>query len=91
MPKIRPGDRLLDRWQVQSAHAGAMGVVYVLKDRDGSMVAAKTVRDELAGEARVRRRFAEEVSTWVALGKHPNLVDARGTIEVDGRPFLLLE
>ena len=91
MHKIRPGDRLLDHWEVVSVHPGGMGVVYVLRDRDGGLAAAKTVRDDLAEEVRVVRRFAQEVRTWVALGKHPNLVEARGTFEVEGRPFLLLE
>jgi tetratricopeptide (TPR) repeat protein len=91
MQKIRPGDRLLDRWEVVSAHPGGMGVVFVVRDRDGRLAAAKTVKPELAEEARVARRFAQEVRTWVALGKHPNLVEARGTFEWDGRPFLLLE
>jgi len=91
MTRIRPGDRLLEHWEVVSAHTGGMGVVYVLRDAEGNRAAAKTVRDELAGEPRVARRFADEVSTWVSLGEHPNLVAARGTYEVDGRPFLLLQ
>jgi tetratricopeptide (TPR) repeat protein len=91
MQKIRVGDRLLDRWEVLSVHPGGMGVVYILRDGEGNLAAAKTVRDDLAEEARFVRRFAQEVRTWVALGRHPNLVEARGTFEVEGRPFLLLE
>ncbi len=91
MTRIRPGDRLQDCWEVLSAHPGGMGVVYILRDGDGSLAAAKTVRDEFAGEARVLRRFTLESQAWIALGRHPNLVEARGTFEVGGRPFLLLE
>lgn len=91
MTKIRPGDRLQDRWEVLAARPGGMGVVYILRDRDGTMAAAKTVRDEFAGHVRVERRFSLESRAWTALGRHPNLVEAKGTFEVSGRPFLLLE
>ena len=91
MAMYKPGDRLTALWEVTAAHPGGMGVVYILKDREGNLAAAKTVRDELADEARFVRRFAVELKTWLALGRHPNLVEARGTFEHGGRPFLLLE
>ncbi len=91
MTKIRVGDRLAGKWEVLAAHSGGMGVVYILRDDRGRKAAAKTVRDELLGEGRVLRRFRVELSTWISLGRHPNIVEARDTFEVDGRPFLLLE
>ncbi|MHC4924751.1 MAG: serine/threonine protein kinase, partial [Planctomycetota bacterium] len=91
MGKIRVGDRLDDRWEVLEEHTGGMGIVYVLGEADGGRLAAKTVRDDLLDQTRVLKRFAVELETWIALGSHPNLVEAQGTFEVEGRPFLLLE
>lgn len=42
--------------------AGGMGVVYLGSDRKGQRVALKLIRDELAGDAEFRTRFAREVA-----------------------------
>jgi len=89
---ITVGDILDERYQVLAVHLGGMGVVYILEDLDtGEMHAAKTVKEELRGDARVGRRFEREVRTWVRLGEHENLVQALYVREVVGLPFLFLE
>jgi serine/threonine protein kinase len=40
---------------------GGMGVVYLGREPDGSLVAVKVVRDELAGQVEFRARFSREV------------------------------
>ncbi len=90
--RLSPGDLLDGRFEVLSVHAGGMGIVYIVRDREtGGRLAAKTIRDELREDARVRQRFEREVSTWIRLGRHPHLVAAHFTRLVDGAPFLFLE
>ena len=70
--------------------AGGMGVVYLAAAEDGSQVAVKVLRPELAGDAEFRARFSREVAT---------LTRVRGVctvrvIEADTnspRPFLVTE
>jgi serine/threonine protein kinase len=72
-----------------------MSLVYVVNDHKGargrSVVALKTLRDELL-RSRIRvSRFATECRLWVQLGEHPNVVQAHAVEIIDGRPFVILE
>jgi tetratricopeptide (TPR) repeat protein/predicted Zn-ribbon and HTH transcriptional regulator len=89
---IAEGDTLDGRYKVLGVHPGGMGVVYILEDRDtGEIHAAKTVKPELRDDLRVRRRFEGEVRTWIRLGRHENLVEAKFVRDLAGLPFLFLE
>ncbi len=86
------GETLDGRYEVLEVHPGGMGVVYILRDlRTGEKHAAKTVKDEYRDDPRVRRRFHREVRTWIRLGRHPHLVEARSVREFGGTPWLFLE
>jgi len=89
---ITAGDILDERYRVLAVHPGGMGVVYILKDQTtGEVHAAKTVKEELRDDVRVRRRFEREVRTWVRLGRHEHLVQAHFVRDIGGLPFLFLE
>jgi tetratricopeptide (TPR) repeat protein/tRNA A-37 threonylcarbamoyl transferase component Bud32 len=89
---LREGELLAGRYRILSVHPGGMGVVCIVEDLEsGERHAAKTVREEFRDEPRVRRRFEQEVRTWVSLGRHPNVVNAEFVRDLDGVPFLFLE
>ncbi|MHC4470734.1 MAG: serine/threonine-protein kinase, partial [Planctomycetota bacterium] len=89
---ISLGDRLDGRYEVLEVHSGGMGVVFVVHDLEsGEKYAAKTTKEDLRDDDRVRSRFEREVRTWIRLGHHENLVEALFVKDLDGAPFLFLE
>jgi tetratricopeptide (TPR) repeat protein len=98
VPLLEPGALIGGRYQVQSAHPGGFGVVYVcrflgpeLYARSGNLVALKTPLPRHLANPEVREMFMTEAAHCVALGPHPNLVLAYGVEEHNRLPFLVLE
>jgi len=86
------GSTIAGRYEVLRVHPGGMGVVSIVRDREsGEMYAAKSIREDLREDPRVRRRFQREVETWIRLGTHPNLVAALFVREDGDIPWLFLE
>ena len=89
------GDWIGDRFEIFAVHEGGMSLVYVVNDHlgqgDRSVVALKTLKDELLGHRVRRSRFATECRLWVQLGRHKNIVQAH-SVEIFGfRPYVMLE
>jgi serine/threonine protein kinase len=96
MPGVRRvGDWIGERYEVFDVHEGGMSIVYVVHDHLGksgrTVVALKTLRDELLGYRMRLSRFATECRLWVQLGKHPNIVQAYAVEIIEGKPFAVLE
>ena len=71
---LNSGDRFGDYTVVRLLGKGGMGAVYLLKNADGGLVAAKILDPASAGDHESRKRFLREAE--LALGvKHPNLVE----------------
>ncbi len=89
----RPGDAIGERYRVlRLLGEGGFGLVYLAARRSGDAVrAVKTVRDELVRDDRARALFRKEAEIWVALGRHPFLVQADEVFEDDGRLFIAME
>jgi serine/threonine-protein kinase len=66
---------------------GGMGVVYRALHDDGSVVAIKVLRSELASDDLYRQRFAREARAASEVD-HPHLVPIVETGQVEGRPYL---
>ncbi len=56
-----------------------------------TVVALKTLKDELLGHKIRRSRFATECRLWVQLGQHPNIVQAHAVEIIEGKPYVVLE
>ncbi len=91
----RVGDWIGDRFEIFDIHEGGMSLVYVVHDHLGksqrSVVALKTLKDELLSYKIRRSRFATECRLWVQLGQHPNIVQAHSVEIFDGKPYVVLE
>jgi len=91
----RVGDWIGDRFEIFDVHEGGMSFVYVVHDHLGksgrTVVALKTLKDELLGHRIRLSRFATECRLWVQLGKHPNIVQAYSVEIIEGKPFVVLE
>ncbi len=87
----QPGHLILNRFQISAVKRGSMGLIYFCKYFADMVVPCviKTLPKRLLLEH--REFFFQEMSTWVKLGKHPNIVWAFGAQEIEERPCLLLE
>ncbi len=89
------GDWIGDRFEIFDVHEGGMSLVYVVHDHLGNsgrtVVALKTLKDELLGHKIRRSRFATECRLWVQLGQHPNIVQAHAVEIIEGKPYVVLE
>lgn len=94
MGLLEPGDRL-GPWLVQERHSGSWGVVYVVRNVDyqawPDLVAAKTIRPELAGDTKWVDQFERECYTWLSLGRHPHLVRLMSVDRFRGQAYALAE
>jgi serine/threonine protein kinase len=91
--RYQPGERIGGRFQVHKALLGGMGEVYLCLDlQEIQPVALKTFQQRyLTDTQRLRRAFEQEVATWVALEKHPNIVRCFWMQTLDNQPFMALE
>jgi serine/threonine protein kinase len=89
------GDWIGERFEIFDVHEGGMSLVYVAHDHLGrsgrTVVALKTLKDELLGHRVRRSRFANECRLWVQLGQHPNIVQAYSVEIIEGRPYVVIE
>ena len=92
-PRYKPGDRIGGRYQVHKALMGGMGEVYLCMDlKEMQPYALKTFQQRyLTDSQRLRHAFEQEVATWVALEKHPNIVRCFWMQTFDNQPFMALE
>ena len=92
-PRYQPGDKIGGRYQVHQALMGGMGEVYLCLDLEQMYpVALKTFQQRyLTNPQQLRVAFEQEVSTWVALEKHPNIVRCFYMDIIDNQPFMILE
>jgi serine/threonine protein kinase len=92
LPRYRKGDRIAGRYLVHQALQGGMGEVYLCLDlEENEPGALKTFQQRYLTTPDIRRLFEEEVRTWVALEKHPNIVCCFWMQMLDNQPFMLLE
>jgi tetratricopeptide (TPR) repeat protein len=89
----RPGDFLVESYEVLEVRYGGFGIVYVVLDhRSWDLAAIKTYNDEIRWRSPTGvRRFWHEANQWVTLPRHPNVVTAERVRDVDGRLHLFLE
>lgn len=87
------GNKIDGRYEVHQVHRGGMGEVYLCLDLETNLpYALKTFQQRyLSASAKLRTAFENEVSTWVALEKHPNIVRCFYMDVLDNQPFMILE
>jgi serine/threonine protein kinase len=91
-PSYQPGDLIGGQYLVHKAIVGGIGEVYLCLDREQILpFALKTFQQRFLTHLRMRKAFEDEVSTWVGLGRHPNIVRCFYMETLDNRPFMVLE
>jgi tetratricopeptide (TPR) repeat protein len=88
-PRYQPGRKIGGRYRVHQALMGGMGEVYLCLDEQSMLpYALKTFQ---GSNPSLREIFEKEVSNWVALEKHPNIVQCFFMERYDNIPFMVLE
>ena len=87
------GDRIGGHYEVVGMLGrGGFGVVHLVRRiSDGELCALKTFRDEFLTSSAAREAFKRELSVWVGLGKHPNILEAVKVFEYSGRLFVEMQ
>lgn len=69
-----------------------MGIVYVCHDYfNDETVAIKTFQNRFLEDPAIIERFKWEAETWVRIGKHTNIVEAKRVENHAGKPHIYLE
>jgi serine/threonine protein kinase len=91
-PRYKKGDKIGGRYQVHQALMGGMGEVYLCLDLETIQpFALKTFQQRFLTNPKLRAAFENEVATWVALEKHPNIVRCFYLKVLDDCLFMFLE
>ncbi|MDX1414957.1 MAG: serine/threonine-protein kinase [Candidatus Promineifilaceae bacterium] len=92
-PNDKPGKMIGNRYRVHHILAGGMGMVYLCFDQEErESCALKTFKGDFVVDMKALPHvFKNEVSTWIALKKHPNIVRCYYMQTVDGQPYMVLE
>jgi len=87
--KWHVGQKIGDRWTVESLLEGGFGVVYfVTDDVTQRQLVMKTLRPELMVYPRARARFLHECVLWIDMEPHPCVLQAVSLRKFDGQPYL---
>lgn len=88
----RPGETIGGIYEVHQCLTGGMGEVYLCLDREThEPYALKTFPSRARLNPDARRAFEREITTWIALENHPNIVRCFSMNIFDGQPFMILE
>lgn len=89
--RYKKGDRIGGRYQVHQALMGGMGEVYLCLDLEQNYpYALKTFQQRYQSQA-LQHAFEQEVSTWITLERHPNIVRCHWMQVLDNQPFMCLD
>lgn len=84
------GQKIAGRYHIHEIREGGMGILYFCYDKTArEPVTIKTYKDVDSIES--INQFRAESLTWIKLGKHPNLIQAKYVLDVEQKPYLFLE
>jgi serine/threonine protein kinase len=86
------GDLIDNRYEINEIKRGGMGIVYLCYDnKAGEDIAIKTYIEREEDYRETIERFRSEALTWIKLGKHRNIVQAKYVLNIKERPYIFME
>ena len=86
------GDLIDNRYEINEIKKGGMGIVYFCHDnKAGEDIAIKTYIEHEEYYRETIERFRSEALTWIKLGKHRNIVQAKYVLNIEERPYIFME
>lgn len=85
-------DLIAGRYKIFQIKKGGMGIVYLCHDNKAcEPVAIKTYIEREEDYRETIERFRSEALTWVKLGKHRNIVQAKYVLNIENKPYVFME
>ena len=86
------GDQILGRFQIYEIVEGGMGILYFCYDHQTKEpVVVKTYKRDEKNDYLLARLFEAEAMSWIRLGSHPHIVQAKYVIHIANKPYLFME
>lgn len=92
--ELKVGDVLGGQYEIRDVFGkGGMGTVYKAYDREvwKKLVALKSFKENASWNEETREGLKREALTWVNLGIHPNIVQAKTVQEFHGKIYIVME
>jgi tRNA A-37 threonylcarbamoyl transferase component Bud32 len=88
----RPGETILERYQIDQVFSGAMGKVYIAQHLGWKIpVAIKVPRAEVLADREGAKRIFTEADSWIRMGMHPNVATCFYVRTINKVPHLFIE
>lgn len=92
MGTLEPGVSVAGQFRIERTLGnGSYGVVFLCTAPNGKRFALKTPLYRTLERTRTLPEFRSEVSQWIALGVHPNIVACFGLVDFLRLPFVVME
>ena len=86
------GDLVANRYKIIEIKKGGMGIVYISYDNKANEpVAIKTYIEHEENYREIVESFRSEALTWIKLGKHRNIVQAKYVLDIENKPYIFME
>jgi WD40 repeat protein len=92
LPVWRPGDVILDTYEVEDVFSGGMGHVYIAHHNKWKVKLAIKSPNEMMLEKKSNfARILREANSWTELGLHPNIAYCYYVRNIEGVPHIFVE
>jgi WD40 repeat protein len=92
LPEWKPGDVILDIYEVEDVISGGMGHVYIANHNKWNVkLAIKSPNKQMLSDRDLFARILREANSWVELGLHPNIAYCYYVRNIEDVPHIVVE
>jgi WD40 repeat protein/serine/threonine protein kinase len=92
LPVWKPGDVILDTYEVENVISGGMGHVYIANHKNWNVkLAIKSPNEMMLSDRSNFARILREANSWIELGLHPNIAYCYYVRNIEDVPHIFVE
>jgi len=92
LPTWKPGDVILDTYEVEDVISGGMGHVYIANHNKWNVkLAIKSPNEMMLSDKDLFARILREANSWIELGLHPNIAYCYYVRNIEDVPHIVVE
>jgi WD40 repeat protein/serine/threonine protein kinase len=92
LPAWKPGDVILDTYEVEDVISGGMGHVYIANHNKWKVkLAIKSPNEMMLSDRDFFARILREANSWIELGLHPNIAYCYYVRNIEDIPHIVVE